>query len=162
MAEFDYTITSRGNTLRFELTTTIQRPVEQVFAFLTHGENNPKWELEIVEARQLTEGPPRVGTRWSYVRRFPVPILTIKAQTISEIVEYELNRKWAVKSAMGNMPLIVTFIIHFEPANGGTKLRFIFNEQATGLFRLMFPLQEHMFKKQAPNNFSKLKELLEA
>ncbi len=160
MAEFDYTITSRGDTLRFELTTTIQRPVEEVFAFLTHGENNPKWELEIVDARHLTEGPPRIGTRWAYLRRFPG--LGIKVQTISEIVEYELNRKWAVKSAVGSMPLAVTFTIHFEPANGGTKLRFILKERAAGFFRLMFPLQEHMFKKQAPNNFSKLKELLEA
>ena len=160
MTEFEYTITSRGDTLRFELTTTVQRPVEEVFAFLTHGENNPKWELEIVDARQLTEGPPRVGTRWLYVRRFPG--VGIKVKTISEIVEYEPNRKWAVKSAGGTMPVSVTFTIHFEPANGGTKLHFVFDAQAAGLFRLMFPLQEYMFKKQAPINFAKMKELLEA
>lgn len=46
---------------RVEYTLAIQRPAEQVFAFLTNGENNPKWELEMVNARQLTE---ESSTRW--------------------------------------------------------------------------------------------------
>ena len=160
MEDFDYIVTTQGDTLRFELNTSVQRPVDEVFAFMTHGENNPKWELEIVDARQLTEGPPRVGTRWSYVRRFPG--LGIKVRTISEIIEYELNQKWVVTSAVGSSSMAVKFTVLFEPVNGCTKLHFILVEQAAGLFRLMFPLQKYMFKKQAPINFSKLKELLEA
>ena len=92
MEDFDPTITIQGDTLTFELVTTIQRPVEEVFAFLANGENNPKWELEIVDARQLTEGPPRVGTRWSYVRRFPGTHMCLVSWIRPQWTDY--SRRW--------------------------------------------------------------------
>lgn len=49
---------------RFEHTINIQQPTEQDFAFLANGENNYKWELEIVESRRLMDGPTRVGRFW--------------------------------------------------------------------------------------------------
>lgn len=140
---------------RFEWTLAVQRPVEQVFAFLTNGENNHKWELEIVDSRQLTEGPTRVGTKWLHVRQFA----GIKLKTISEIVEYEPNRKWATRGAMGPMPVTETII--FEPADGGTKLQMILNIQTVGLLRLIDPLLKNMLRRLAQINIRKLKELLE-
>jgi hypothetical protein len=99
-----------------------------------------------MDAKQLTEGPVGICMRWSYVRRFPG--LGIKVQTIREIVEYELNRKWTVTSAVGSSPRAVRFTILFEPVNAGTKLQFILVEQAVELFRLMFLLQNYMFKNR--------------
>jgi carbon monoxide dehydrogenase subunit G len=47
---------------RFEGTTTIDRPIEQVFAFLADGENDPKFSPRVIEIAKRTDGPPGVGT----------------------------------------------------------------------------------------------------
>jgi uncharacterized protein YndB with AHSA1/START domain len=47
---------------RFEATTVIDRPIEEVFAFLADGENDPKFSPRVLEIAKTTEGPPGVGT----------------------------------------------------------------------------------------------------
>lgn len=47
---------------RFEGTTIIDRPIEQVFAFLADGTNDPKFSPRVQEIRKATDGPVGVGT----------------------------------------------------------------------------------------------------
>jgi uncharacterized protein YndB with AHSA1/START domain len=47
---------------RFEVTTVIDRPIEEVFAFLANGENDPKFSSRVLEIQKTTDGPPGVGT----------------------------------------------------------------------------------------------------
>jgi carbon monoxide dehydrogenase subunit G len=47
---------------RFEGTAVIERPIEEVFAFLADGENDPKFSPRVLEITKATEGPPGVGT----------------------------------------------------------------------------------------------------
>ncbi len=47
---------------RFEGSTVIDRPIEEVFAFLADGENDPKFSPRVVEIAKTTDGPPGVGT----------------------------------------------------------------------------------------------------
>ena len=47
---------------RFEATVVIDRPIEEVFAFLADGENDPKFSPRVQEIAKTTEGPPGVGT----------------------------------------------------------------------------------------------------
>ena len=47
---------------RFEATTVIERPIEEVFAFLANGENDPKFRPSVLEVVKTTDGPPGVGT----------------------------------------------------------------------------------------------------
>jgi uncharacterized protein YndB with AHSA1/START domain len=47
---------------RFEVTTVIDRPIEEVFAFLADGENDPKFSSRVLEIAKTTDGPPGVGT----------------------------------------------------------------------------------------------------
>jgi uncharacterized protein YndB with AHSA1/START domain len=47
---------------RFEATVVIDRPIEEVFAFLADGENDPKFSPRVLEIAKTTEGPARVGT----------------------------------------------------------------------------------------------------
>ena len=141
--------------VQVEYALTVQRPVEQVFAFVTNGENNPKWELEMVETKQLTDGPTRVGTKWLSVHKYG----RRKVKAIRETIQYEPNRRWVTRSAIGPIP--TTFTITFESTNGGTKLQFILNVQTTGIAKLMDPFIENIFRRQAPINFRRLKEVLE-
>ena len=47
---------------RFEATVLINRPIEEVFAFLADGENDPKFSARVLEIAKTTDGPPGVGT----------------------------------------------------------------------------------------------------
>jgi uncharacterized protein YndB with AHSA1/START domain len=47
---------------RFEATVVVDRPIEEVFAFLANGENDPKFSPRVLQIAKKTEGPPGVGT----------------------------------------------------------------------------------------------------
>ena len=47
---------------RFEATVVIDRPIEEVFAFLADGENDPKFSPRVLAIAKTTDGPPGVGT----------------------------------------------------------------------------------------------------
>src|SRR3954447_21652336 len=47
---------------RFEGTTVIDRPIDEVFAFLAAGTNDPKFSPRVQEIRKKTDGPVGVGT----------------------------------------------------------------------------------------------------
>jgi uncharacterized protein YndB with AHSA1/START domain len=47
---------------RFEATVVIDRPIEEVFAFLADGENDPKFSPRVLEIAKTTDGPPGLGT----------------------------------------------------------------------------------------------------
>jgi uncharacterized protein YndB with AHSA1/START domain len=47
---------------RFEATVVIDRPIDEVFAFLANGENDPKFSSRVLEIAKTTDGPPGVGT----------------------------------------------------------------------------------------------------
>lgn len=47
---------------RFEGTAEINRPIEEVFAFLADGTNDPKFSPRVHEMAKTTDGPTGVGT----------------------------------------------------------------------------------------------------
>ena len=47
---------------RFEATVVVDRPIDEVFAFLANGENDPKFSPRVLEIAKTTDGPPGVGT----------------------------------------------------------------------------------------------------
>jgi uncharacterized protein YndB with AHSA1/START domain len=47
---------------RFDANVVIDRPIEQVFAFLADGTNDTQFSPRVQEIRKTTEGPPGVGT----------------------------------------------------------------------------------------------------
>ncbi|WP_042415349.1 SRPBCC family protein [Streptacidiphilus anmyonensis] len=46
----------------FEATVEIDRPIEEVFAFLADGRNDPKFSPRVQEIEKTTDGPTSVGT----------------------------------------------------------------------------------------------------
>lgn len=46
----------------FQGTSVIDRPIEEVFAFLADGTNDPSFSPRVVEIRKATDGPTGVGT----------------------------------------------------------------------------------------------------
>lgn len=140
----------------YEQSVWINRPVEEVFEFATHPENEPLWNMGIQESEITSESPLGVGTEVRSVSR----VLGRTVESTWEVTEYEVNRKKAVKSTSGPIPFESPAV--FESVEGGTKLTFTIQAEAGGIFRLITPVIVRMGKRQTENSFANLKELLEA
>lgn len=55
--------------IQFEHEIAIDRPIEEVFAFLADFTNIPLWNYYVQEVHQLTPGEPTLGTRYDQIRR---------------------------------------------------------------------------------------------
>jgi hypothetical protein len=51
----------------------IERPVDDVFAYLSDFENVPRWNYGVSRTTKLTPGPLRVGTEFEQLRSIPRP-----------------------------------------------------------------------------------------
>src|SRR5918992_167867 len=101
------------------VSTTIKRPVEDVFAVLSNPETSPKWSSSSLESKKISEGPIGVGTTWRSVSKF----LGRRIETEMEITEFEPNRKFTLRSMSGPFPLQAA--VPFERIEAGTRIRAI-------------------------------------
>jgi uncharacterized protein YndB with AHSA1/START domain len=81
---------------QFGATVVIDRPIEDVFAFLADGENDPKCSTRVLEIRKTTEGPPGVGT----IYKSTVKDAGMKTQREFELTEFDAPTRirWAERS----------------------------------------------------------------
>jgi uncharacterized protein YndB with AHSA1/START domain len=70
---------------RFEATVVIDRPIDDAFAFLADGENDPKFSSRVLEIKKTTEGPPGVGTVYAST----VKDAGVKTQREFRLTEFE-------------------------------------------------------------------------
>lgn len=141
---------------KFEISTVINRPVEEVFAVMSNAENNLKWQSGTIEAEKTSDGPIGVGTTWRTVSRF----LGRRIESESEFTEYELNRKLGFKSKSG--PIQFEVRMTFERVEGGTRINTKFEAEIGGFFKLAEPLVVSMGKRQLEGDLANLKDLMEA
>src|SRR5512137_904763 len=112
----------------------INRPVEDVFAYLSDAANGPKWQSDLLEARQITKGPLGVGTKFTGVREF----MGQKMESVMQYTSFELNKKVVFKSNSGPMPFVQTFL--FEQTPFGTRLTARLELQTSGQLNLDQPM----------------------
>jgi hypothetical protein len=105
---------------RFGATVVIDRPIEQVFAFLADGENDPKFSSRVLEIKKTTDGPVGVGTVYAS---------TVKDAGVKTKREFELTCfdaptkiRWAETSK--NLVMAHEGGYDLTPAGEGTSVTF--------------------------------------
>ncbi len=136
----------------------IQRPIEEVFAFVTDARNSPQWQASsgLQRIQQVPESPVGVGTRITEVWKF----MGIESESISEVTEYEANRRFA-RRTLNNSGPIREGVMTFEPVSGGTQVTSVVQVQAGGLFAFAEPLLATNIKRGFETTLATLKTLLE-
>ena len=142
--------------LKLDLSIVINRPVEEVFAFLSNPENGPKWTSSIAEVEITSQGPIGVGTTYRSVRT----ALGRRLEIEFEITEYEPNRRYATKSISGPFPSESK--VTFERVAGGTRVSGTLMGEPGGFFKLAEPLLVSMMKRQYEADLANLRDLMEA
>jgi uncharacterized protein YndB with AHSA1/START domain len=136
----------------------VERPVEEVFAFVTDARNNPLWQsgAGLEGIHQTPEDPVGVGTRitenWRFMGR--------TSESTSEVTEYEPNRKYTRRLIAGTSP-IACGEYTFEPVAEGTRWTFAATIQSSGLFAIAEPLLANNLKHGMAANMAMAKALLE-
>ena len=138
-----------------EQTIVIDRPVGEVFAFVTDQRNTPKWQAGLVEVRRLTDGPTGIGTRHVFVRNF----LGRRMEGTNEYVAYQPDKLVTFRTISGP-PLEASYM--FEPAGTGTRITSRVQLQGSGLFGLIEPVVAAGLRREMKAAFPALKALMES
>jgi carbon monoxide dehydrogenase subunit G len=146
----------RAKMIRAETSVVINRPVEDIEAFLNDLQNQAQWVSGHIEVRSRTEGPLRPGYKYTDVRQ----MLGQRLEATVELMELVPKRRRSLKTTEGPISAKATFT--FEPVEGGTRVNYTFEGEAKGVFKLADPVLARMIQRQVETDFSNLKDLLEA
>ncbi|MFJ9951854.1 SRPBCC family protein [Kitasatospora sp. NPDC091207] len=144
---------------RFEATVQIDRPVEEVFAFLADGRNDPAFNPRVLEITRAPDGPTAVGTVFTSTVKDAgmkttrkIRITGLQAPTTLRWTEISKN---LVTSAEGGYDL--------TPVSPTTTRVRIFNTlEGHGLGKLLVGLALSAARKDAPAFGLRIKAAAEA
>lgn len=117
--------------MEFEIKTQINKPVKDVFKYISTLSNHKDMVKANIDSRQTSEGPVQVGTTMTNVAKF----MGIKMEEHFVVTEYVQDKILAKESAPGS-----TFVtgdkFTFEEANGGTLLTLYVYAHTKGFLKL--------------------------
>jgi carbon monoxide dehydrogenase subunit G len=142
---------------RFEGTAHIDRPIEEVFAFLADGQNDRKFSPRVQEITKTTDGPPGVGT--IYVSTVKDAGMTTKREF--KLTEFEAPSKIRWTELSKNLVTASNGGYDLVADGAGTRLT-IFNElEGHGIGKLLAPLALRAARKDADAFAGRIKQAVE-
>ena len=143
--------------MRVEESVQINRPVEEVFSYVSTVESQPEWSTSVIEVRKDTPGPPKEGDTFTSVSKF----LGRRFETPYRITSIEPNRQFSYHATGGPLP-DQRWTFACEEVSGGTRYTQVVEGEPGGFFRLADPLLERALKRQFRADLETLKDMLEA
>ena len=137
---------------------TINRPPDQVFAYLDDLSKHPEWQPQIKSRRIVTDGPTAVGTEVDDTRVVgggrEVPMRW-------KVTEHDPTaRRSAFETIEGKM-IKPSGVISVAQSGEGSEVTFQFTTNPFGFGWLMSPLINRDVQKTIAENLERLKENLE-
>jgi ligand-binding SRPBCC domain-containing protein len=143
---------------RFQRETVIERPVEEVFDFVTDARNEPRYNPRILNVEKKTAGPISRGTRFVLVSKAMGRPLAVEY----EITAYERPQRMISRTIRGLPLMNVESTETFEPANGGTRMRWVWEVKSRGTAgKLTTPVLARMLGRRLDRAFANIKRVLE-
>jgi uncharacterized membrane protein len=142
--------------VRFEFEVEIQRPVHDVFAYVTDVGNLPEWQRATSEAAWEGGEGPGTGARVRHKTTFLGRTVDMEL----EVTAYEPDRRFDLRTLKGSISFTVRH--SFQPSNGGTKIHFVGEGEPGGLFRLAGSAVARRAERESRADFERLKTVLES
>jgi carbon monoxide dehydrogenase subunit G len=133
----------------------IDRPVEDVFAYVADVAKDPTWHTDVIEGTKVSQGPIGIGAKLQ-IRIKPFMGMS---EGVEEVVGFEPNRTYQVRAQMG--PMRSTLTCRLEPLDGGTRFTRRVEIQTSGLMGLMMTLMRPMMARRNAEFVANLKRVLE-
>ena len=133
----------------------IARPVDVVFDYVADQSNEPQYNPQMVRAEKITAGPVRKGTRF----RSAVASMGRTAEMLIECTGYDRPKLFATTTTMRQAD--ISYTLRFDPAGGGTRMRWAGEVRPKGAFGLLGPLVTWLGSRQEQRIWASLKQHLE-
>lgn len=142
--------------VRVEVSTTIDRPTDQVFAFVEDEANIPKWDSDLIKSTKTSEGPTDVGTT------FHLDIKPFMGVTEAEgsVVAYRENELIELLFDLKKMESHVSHI--FRSGGNSTHFTRRVEVEPRGFLKFMQPMMKGMIRKRNNEFLATLKQLIES
>jgi uncharacterized membrane protein len=142
--------------MRVEVSVEIERPLRDVFSYVSDVANYPEWMAHALEVRKNTDGAPQESDRFvvalkSVGRRFETPY---------QRTAYEANRGYTDHAAGGPIP-DHRWHSTFQELPRGTRLTRAVDVEARGVAKLLELLQRRAAERQLEKDLLTLKGALE-
>jgi uncharacterized protein YndB with AHSA1/START domain len=142
----------------FETTVLINRPIEEVFAFLADGTNDPRFSPRVQEIEKTTDGPPGADTVYAST----VKDAGMTSQREFKYTEFEAPTRIRWTELSKNQVTVPDGGYDLSREGDGTKLRFFNVFEGHGLGKLVKPLALRAARKDADDFGQRIKAAVEA
>jgi uncharacterized protein YndB with AHSA1/START domain len=143
---------------RFEATTVIDRPIEEVFDFLADGTNDPKFSPRVLEIAKTTDGPVGVGTRFAST----VKDAGMKTKREFELTEFERPTKIRCAERSKNQVTASEGGYDLAPDGAGTRVTIHNVLEGHGIGKLFVGFALSQARKSADDFGKSIKGAVEA
>jgi len=141
--------------INLDLGTLIDKPVKDVFAFITNPANMSKWNSAVVSMEQITPGAVGMGTKFKTVGE----MLGRRIEGEMQVIAFEPDSKYGFQMNAG--PVQVNVTLGFKTVGTGTKLSLNAQGNPGGLFKLAEGVMQGRVKSMMEENLARLKSVLE-
>ena len=142
--------------INLELGTLIDRPIKDVFTFVSNPNNMSKWNSAVVSIQQVTPGAVGIGTKFKTVGE----AMGRRLEGEMQVQTFEPDTKCGFQLQAGPMQMNLT--MSFKTVGTGTKLNLNVQGNPAGVFKLAEGLMTGQVKSLMEGNLTKLKSVLES
>jgi uncharacterized protein YndB with AHSA1/START domain len=142
--------------IAFETNVRVDRPVEEVFAYVSDPLNFPRWNSAVRTVRETSAGRNEVASTYSMERDLP----SGRAVNELEVVASEPSREFAIRTTAGPTPFLYRY--RFFTEHGETVVKLEAQVELPGAAAFLPQLARRLVKKGVNDNLATLKQILEA
>ena len=139
---------------KVETNIVVNRPVGEVFQFISVNENALQWQPGLLDAR-ITNDVQGLGRAWIDTVQF----LGRRIEVPFQLTDWQRDQQIAFKSTGGPIPMQGRY--SFEPSGNGTQVTFVLTGEPGGFFKLAEPVLMQILQRQWQTNLANLKDVLE-
>jgi uncharacterized protein YndB with AHSA1/START domain len=141
--------------IAFQTSIAIDRPLEQVFAYVSEPVNFPSWNSAVQVMRPTAAGPRDVGSTYSMERQLP----TGRATNQLEIAVLDAPREFAIRTTEGPTPFLYRY--RFAADGIGTFVQFDGQVELTAVAAVIHTIARRAVEHGVDANLATLKLILE-
>lgn len=141
--------------ITLDLSALVDRPLSDVFTFLSNPLNLPKWQSMVAGIEPVSPGAVGVGSKY----KVSAEMLGRKIDGLMEITAFEPPTKFGFTNQAGPMQVTVTMTL--KPAGTGAKIALHAQGNPGGVFKLAEGALAGQVKSQMEANLARLKAVLE-
>jgi len=136
----------------------IDRPVEEVWKFITDLSKGPKWDTDVLELRQTSAGPLGVGATCEFKAKMRNTTMTISMR----VTEYEPNRRLSFELISGPLKGTIERDSLETIEAGNTRFTRTGDLKFTGFYKLLGPFIIPSQRRGVVASLDNLKRIMES